>query len=89
MDELAATANIDAVVFQLDHLGDARARDVIELTACPILRFNNVPDVVEVHLLDRAGQPFLGAGEAGQGPAAAALANTVANATGRGSETRL
>lgn len=48
----------------------------------PILRFSNLPDEVEVHLIDRPGQPFLGTGEAAQGPAAAALANAVADATG-------
>jgi len=35
-----------------------------------------------VHLVDRPGEPFLGTGEAAQGPAAAALANAVADATG-------
>ena len=48
----------------------------------PILRFKGVPDRVEVHLLDRPGQPYLGTGEAAQGPAAAALANAVADAVG-------
>ncbi len=48
----------------------------------PILRFDGVPDRVDVHLLDRPGQPFLGTGEAAQGPAAAALANAVADACG-------
>lgn len=48
----------------------------------PILRFPNLPDHVEVHLIDRPGQPFLGTGEAAQGPAAAAVANAVADATG-------
>jgi nicotinate dehydrogenase subunit B len=33
-------------------------------------------------VLERPGQPFLGAGEATQGPAAAALANAIANASG-------
>jgi CO/xanthine dehydrogenase Mo-binding subunit len=49
----------------------------------PILRFDSVPDSVEVHLIDRPNAPFLGAGEAAQGPAAAAIANAVANATGK------
>jgi CO/xanthine dehydrogenase Mo-binding subunit len=49
----------------------------------PILRFASVPDSVDVHLIPRPGQPFLGAGEAAQGPAAAALANAVANALGK------
>jgi nicotinate dehydrogenase subunit B len=48
----------------------------------PILRFAHVPDSVDVHLISRPSQPFLGAGEAAQGPAAAALGNAVANAIG-------
>jgi nicotinate dehydrogenase subunit B len=48
----------------------------------PILRFADLPDSVEVHLIDRPGEPFLGTGEAAQGPAAAALANALADATG-------
>jgi CO/xanthine dehydrogenase Mo-binding subunit len=49
----------------------------------PILRFAAVPESIDVHLIPRPGQPFLGAGEAAQGPASAALANAVANAAGR------
>jgi CO/xanthine dehydrogenase Mo-binding subunit len=48
----------------------------------PILRFAHVPRSVEVDVIDRPGAPFLGTGEASQGPAAAALANAVADATG-------
>jgi CO/xanthine dehydrogenase Mo-binding subunit len=48
----------------------------------PILRFGAVPERVEVHVIDRPGAPFLGTGEAGQGPTAAAIANAVADATG-------
>jgi CO/xanthine dehydrogenase Mo-binding subunit len=48
----------------------------------PILRFNDVPHSIEVHVIPRPGQPFLGAGEAAQGPAAGALANAIANAVG-------
>jgi nicotinate dehydrogenase subunit B len=48
----------------------------------PILRFPEVPEQVEVHVINRPGQPFLGTGEAAQGPTAAALANAVADATG-------
>lgn len=47
----------------------------------PILTFSEVPPV-EVALIDRPGEPFLGAGEASQGPTAAALANAVFDATG-------
>ncbi|WP_322029289.1 xanthine dehydrogenase family protein molybdopterin-binding subunit [Paraburkholderia sp. J76] len=48
----------------------------------PIMRFASVPRRVEVLLIDRPGLPFLGVGEAAQGPAAAALANAIADATG-------
>ena len=47
----------------------------------PVLRFSEVPDL-EVHVLDRPDEPSLGAGEAAQGPTAAALANAVADAVG-------
>ncbi len=49
----------------------------------PILRFASVPGRIDVDLIDRPGAPFLGVGEASQGPAAAALANAVADATGK------
>jgi CO/xanthine dehydrogenase Mo-binding subunit len=48
----------------------------------PILRFTDVPDLVNVHVINRPGAPFLGTGEAAQGPTAAALANAIADATG-------
>jgi nicotinate dehydrogenase subunit B len=48
----------------------------------PILRFNQVPDKLEVVLVDRPGQPFLGTGEASQGPTGAAIANAVSDAVG-------
>lgn len=49
----------------------------------PILRMNGLPDRIDVHIIDRPGQPFLGTGEAGQGPTAAALGNAIAQATGK------
>jgi CO/xanthine dehydrogenase Mo-binding subunit len=55
----------------------------IDWQTYPILRFNSVPDSIEVHVINRPGQPFLGSGETGQGPAAASIANAVADATGR------
>jgi nicotinate dehydrogenase subunit B len=48
----------------------------------PILRFSAVPDEVNIHVIDRPGTPFLGTGEAAQGPTAAAIANAVADAAG-------
>ncbi len=48
----------------------------------PMMRFPAAPQTVDVHVIDRPGRPFLGTGEAGQGPIAAAIANAVADATG-------
>jgi CO/xanthine dehydrogenase Mo-binding subunit len=47
----------------------------------PILKFSEVPSV-EIELLDRPDLPSVGAGEAAQGPTAAAIANAVENALG-------
>ena len=49
----------------------------------PILRFDGLFESVDVHVINRPGQPFLGTGEASQGPTAAAIANAVTNATGK------
>lgn len=54
----------------------------VDWASYPILRVTQVPDTVGVHLIDRPGQPFLGTGEAAQGPAAAAIANAVFDACG-------
>jgi nicotinate dehydrogenase subunit B len=47
----------------------------------PVLRFPDAPEV-EVLLVSRPGHPFLGVGEGAQGPAPAAIANAVSDATG-------
>jgi CO/xanthine dehydrogenase Mo-binding subunit len=47
----------------------------------PILRFSESP-VVDVEIMSSSGLPSVGAGEAAQGPTAAAIANAVANAIG-------
>ena len=47
----------------------------------PILRFDAIPEI-ETVLVERPGEPFLGAGEASCGPAGAAIANAVFDATG-------
>jgi nicotinate dehydrogenase subunit B len=49
----------------------------------PILRFDGVPESIDVHIVDRPGEPYLGSGEAAAGPAAGAIGNAVANALGR------
>jgi len=48
----------------------------------PIVRFTDVPEV-EVVLLNQPAERFLGVGEGSQGPTAAAIANAIANATGK------
>lgn len=48
----------------------------------PIFRFRDVPEV-EVLVIDRPNDPPLGAGEASQGPASAAIANAVYTASGK------
>jgi nicotinate dehydrogenase subunit B len=55
----------------------------IDWQTYPILRFNAVPDSVKVHIINRPGKPFLGSGETGQGPAAASIANAIADACGK------
>ena len=48
----------------------------------PIFRFDEIPEL-EVEVIDMVAEDPLGAGEAAQGPTAAAIANAVYNATGR------
>ena len=62
---------------------DTRRATSLDWGGYPILRFPQVPGRIDVVVLDRRGQPFLGTGEAAQGPAAAAIANAIADATGR------
>lgn len=60
---------------------DRRGITSLDWETYPILRFGEVP-AVEVHLLDRPELPSVGAGEAAQGPTAAAVGNAVAAALG-------
>lgn len=53
----------------------------IDWNSYPILRSKEVP-VVEVHIINRPELAPMGAGEAAQGPVAAAIANAVFNGTG-------
>ncbi|MBB3773321.1 CO/xanthine dehydrogenase Mo-binding subunit [Angulomicrobium tetraedrale] len=61
---------------------DRRRVTSVDWAAYPILRFAHVPRAVEVHVIDRPGLPFLGSGEAAQGPTGAALANAIRDVTG-------
>ncbi len=47
----------------------------------PIMTFQEVPNV-DVEVISQPGMPFLGTGESGQGPAAAAVANAIYDAVG-------
>ncbi len=62
---------------------DRRRITSIDWASYPILRFAHVPRHIEVHIVDRPGLPFLGAGEAAQGPTGAAIANAVRDVTGQ------
>ncbi|MFN3997107.1 molybdopterin cofactor-binding domain-containing protein [Algoriphagus sp.] len=53
----------------------------IDWNSYPILRTKEVP-IVEVHIINRPELAPMGAGEAAQGPVAAAIANAVFNGTG-------
>ena len=61
---------------------DATAITSTDWSRYPILRFPEIPESVDVHVIDRPGEAFLGTGEAAQGPTAAAIANAIANACG-------
>jgi len=61
---------------------DRRRITSTDWSGYPIMRFPAVPESIAVHIVPRPGQPFLGTGEAGQGPTAAAIANAVRDATG-------
>jgi xanthine dehydrogenase molybdopterin-binding subunit B len=54
----------------------------VDWSGYPVLRFPAAPESVAVHIIPRPGQPFLGTGEAGQGPMAAAIANALRDAAG-------
>lgn len=60
---------------------DRRRVTSVDWETYPILRFSQVP-AVDVTIVESAGDPSLGAGEAAQGPTAAAIANAVAVAIG-------
>ncbi len=53
----------------------------VDWESYPILTFPETP-TIETVLLDRPGEPWLGAGEGTQGPTPAAIANAVFDAVG-------
>ncbi len=61
-----------------DHTGAT----ALDWTAYPIARFADMPQVVEVELINRLDKPSVGAGEGATCPVAAAIGNAIFNATG-------
>jgi nicotinate dehydrogenase subunit B len=55
----------------------------MDWSSYPIMRFGAVPESIDVRIMDRPGEPFLGTGEAAQGPTAAAIGNAIRSATGK------
>ena len=53
----------------------------VDWESYPILKFPEAPEI-ETVLIDRPGEPWLGSGEATQGPTAGAIANAIFNAIG-------
>ena len=62
--------------------GDRTRITSTDWASYPILRFAHVPDSIDVEVMSRPGEPFLGTGEAAQGPTPAAIGNAIRNATG-------
>jgi len=61
---------------------DRNAVTSVDWNGYPIMRFDEVPPI-EIVIVNRPNDESLGAGEATLGPASAALANAVADATGK------
>jgi len=54
----------------------------VDWAGYPILRFTEIPDAIDIELIDRPDQPSVGAGEAAMSPIAPAIANAIFDATG-------
>jgi CO/xanthine dehydrogenase Mo-binding subunit len=55
----------------------------VDWSTYPIMRFDALPEAIDVDIIPRHGTPFLGAGECSQGPGGAAVANAITHAIGR------
>ena len=60
---------------------DAGGVRSVDWVSYPIMTFSELP-MIDVELINKPGMPFLGTGEASQGPTGAALANAVFDAAG-------
>jgi nicotinate dehydrogenase subunit B len=54
----------------------------VDWNAYPILRFSEIPDAIDIELIDRPTEPSIGAGEAATSPIPPAIANAIFDATG-------
>ena len=54
----------------------------VDWASYPILRFTEIPDAIDIELIDRPSEPSLGAGEAATSPIPPAIANAIFDATG-------
>jgi CO/xanthine dehydrogenase Mo-binding subunit len=63
-------------------IGQAGVQSV-DWSSYPITRFPQVPQTIEIEMIDRPGAPFLGAAEIAQAPTAAALINALKRITGQ------
>jgi CO/xanthine dehydrogenase Mo-binding subunit len=76
MIQSASWTLMEQVKFDAQHV---TSRDWVSY---PIMRFNQAPEV-EVVVLNQPNEKAMGAGEAAQGPSAAAIANAVYKASGK------
>lgn len=61
---------------------DRAAVTSLDWSSYPILRFSEVPEAIEIELIDRPAEPTLGAGEPAVCPVPAAIANAIFDAIG-------
>ncbi|HEY4202560.1 MAG TPA: molybdopterin cofactor-binding domain-containing protein [Devosiaceae bacterium] len=54
----------------------------VDWSTYPIMRFGAIPASIDISIMDRPGEAFLGTGEAAQGPTPACVANAIRSAIG-------
>ena len=75
MIQSASWAIMEEVHFDEEHITS------LDWESYPVFRFPDTPEI-DVEVIDRPSEPPMGAGEAAQGPATAAIVNAIFNATG-------
>jgi CO/xanthine dehydrogenase Mo-binding subunit len=61
---------------------DATRVTGLDWVGYPILRFSEIPDAIDIELIDRPDRPSVGAGEAATSPIPGAIANAIFDAAG-------